>query len=199
MKIFTEEAIKEVVRFLPHYIIVSGILAVSLFAANLATNVATELILHKNGPQGMPQGPEMQQPQNGPRPEENNENGNFDEDEEALLPSDYKIGLPFAEAVKDNSKPLVVEFYADWCPHCRNLTPMFAEVSEMVDSANFTTVNTQADENSYLVKKYQIEKFPTVLIINTKTGKMKELEMKQETSSPEGLKSEIEKLVKTIK
>lgn len=54
----------------------------------------------------------------------------------------------FAEVVLGSSKPVVVDYWADWCAPCRQLSPIIEELSrELGDKVTFvkmdTNVNTQ--------------------------------------------------------
>lgn len=111
------------------------------------------------------------------------------------LPSEYKIGKPYEVAIKDKKKPLVVEFYADWCPHCKNMTPVFKKASKSITKANFATVNTQIPENEFLTTKYNVNKYPTIIIIDTKTGNFEELEITQNLFNNNGLKEELKRIL----
>lgn len=63
---------------------------------------------------------------------------------------------------------VVVDFYADWCPPCRKLSPIFEEVAaEMGDQALFAKVNI--DKAKKVAKEHQVESIPTLIIF--KNGK----------------------------
>lgn len=155
MEIFTEEVKKEIKRFLPHYFLGSCFLMVSIIFAGVICITFNHTFNIISAEYSIKQKSFVEK--------------------KNLLPSEYQIGKPFSEAIKDKTKPLVVEFYADWCPHSKKLTPVFYWVSLDVDNANFTTVNTQLKESEYLIKKFKIDKFPTILVIDTKTETAKEL------------------------
>lgn len=38
----------------------------------------------------------------------------------------------FDELVNDDSRDVLVEFYAPWCGHCKNLEPKYKELAEKV-------------------------------------------------------------------
>lgn len=39
------------------------------------------------------------------------------------------VGTNFAEVVYDKSKDVLVEYYAPWCGHCKQLAPIYDQVS----------------------------------------------------------------------
>ena len=42
------------------------------------------------------------------------------------------VGKNFDEIVNDEGKDVLIEFYAPWCGHCKNLAPVYEEVAEKV-------------------------------------------------------------------
>ncbi|MFI5391615.1 MAG: thioredoxin [Bacteriovoracales bacterium] len=68
----------------------------------------------------------------------------------------------FANDVIKSAKPVVVDFWAEWCGPCRILGPILDELAgEMGDKAVFTKVNV--DENGELAQQYGIRGIPTMI------------------------------------
>lgn len=67
------------------------------------------------------------------------------------------------ESLQDE-KPLVVDFWAEWCGPCRMVGPVIDKLAEEYkDRAIVGKVNV--DENRELAQKYGVRSIPTVLII----------------------------------
>lgn len=68
---------------------------------------------------------------------------------------------------KDN-KPVLVDFFADWCTPCIMMSPIIDELSEKFKGKiNFGKVNV--DENSQLAGKFNIRSIPNFILF--KDGK----------------------------
>lgn len=63
-----------------------------------------------------------------------------------------------------NQTPIVVDFWADWCPPCRVITPILEKLVEEYQG-RFLLAKVEADENMRLAGRYQLRGFPTVLLI----------------------------------
>ena len=84
------------------------------------------------------------------------------------VPSDYKIGIPYEEAVKAD-KPMLALFYVDWCGYCLRFMPKFRTISDIYkDKYNVVMLNAEAPENQALVKDVALTGFPTLYVIDKK-------------------------------
>ena len=68
----------------------------------------------------------------------------------------------FTQKVLHSDKPVVVDFYADWCAPCKMLSPILKELSAIYTEYDF--YKTNVDENSQLAHTYEIMSIPCVLI-----------------------------------
>ncbi|WP_368407020.1 thioredoxin family protein [Actinomadura sp. NAK00032] len=55
----------------------------------------------------------------------------------------------------------MVEFWADWCPPCRMIAPILAEI-EAEHGARLTVAKINGDEHPDIVSRYGVMGFPTL-------------------------------------
>ncbi len=61
------------------------------------------------------------------------------------------------------TKPILMDFYADWCGPCRTQDPIIDELkSKFGDRVEFKKINV--DENQGLAKKYGVLSIPTLVV-----------------------------------
>lgn len=87
----------------------------------------------------------------------------FTEEEGVIVLDDQN----FDEALKKYN-PLLVEFYAPWCGHCKELAPHYAKAAQTLknDPNPFYLAKVDATVNTELAKKFEIEGFPSMKIFS---------------------------------
>ena len=71
----------------------------------------------------------------------------------------------FEADVLKNSKPVIVEYWAEWCGPCRQLGPVLEAIAaEHGDAIEVVKVN--ADENPQTTVKYGVMLIPTVSVFD---------------------------------
>lgn len=69
----------------------------------------------------------------------------------------------FTSEVLESDKPVLVDFWAEWCGPCRMLAPVVEEITEEFDgSVKVGKVNI--DEEPELANKYRVEFIPTLIV-----------------------------------
>uniref|UniRef100_A0A3Q3X2F3 Protein disulfide-isomerase n=1 Tax=Mola mola TaxID=94237 RepID=A0A3Q3X2F3_MOLML len=68
----------------------------------------------------------------------------------------------FDSIVNDDSKDVLIEFYAPWCGHCKNLEPKYKELGEkLAESPNIVIAKMDATAND-VPSPYEVSGFPTL-------------------------------------
>jgi thioredoxin 1 len=68
----------------------------------------------------------------------------------------------FSEIIQ-NSKPVLVDFYADWCGPCRMMKPILEDVKQKVGE-DATIIKVDVDKNSAAAATYNVTSIPTLMI-----------------------------------
>ncbi|KAF7570326.1 Thioredoxin domain-containing protein [Pyrenophora tritici-repentis] len=85
----------------------------------------------------------------------------------------------FDKVVLKSGKPALVEFFAPWCGHCKNLAPVWEELATVFQHAGdkVTVAKVDADNHKSLGKRFGVSGFPTlkcqVVYLDDKTFKEK--------------------------
>ena len=77
----------------------------------------------------------------------------------------------FDREVTQDGKPVVVDFWAEWCGPCKMIAPLLDEIArEKGDAVKVAKVNV--DENQSLSLKYNIRAIPALLFF--KNGQLRD-------------------------
>ena len=69
----------------------------------------------------------------------------------------------FQQEVLDNEKPVLVDFWAEWCGPCHAVTPVLERiVEERADELKLVKVNI--DEEQGLAQRYGVSSIPLIIL-----------------------------------
>ena len=68
----------------------------------------------------------------------------------------------FENEVLRSDKPVLLDFYADWCGPCKMLAPTIEEIADELDG-KIAVGKVDVDENRELAVKYGVMSIPTVI------------------------------------
>lgn len=81
------------------------------------------------------------------------------------------------DEIVNSGKPVVIDFYAEWCIPCNTLHPVIESLSDEY-SGNVIIARCDTEENNELVNKFGIRNVPTLIYlkdgnaVNRTTGAM---------------------------
>ena len=71
--------------------------------------------------------------------------------------------LPSFESHIQGDKPVIVDFFAEWCGPCKMMTPILQELKKTVGDT-VTVLKIDIDKNQRYAEQYNIRAVPTLLI-----------------------------------
>lgn len=80
----------------------------------------------------------------------------------------------FDQDVINSTKPVLVDFWAEWCGPCKALAPIFEEVAT-THGKDITFAKVNIDDNPQAPSKYGVMSIPTLILF--KNGQVEAVKM----------------------
>lgn len=74
----------------------------------------------------------------------------------------------------NSGRPVLVDFYADWCGPCKQMPPILKQVKEELRE-HIRIIKVDVDRNPAIASKFQIRSIPTLMLFKDGEEKWKGL------------------------
>ena len=68
----------------------------------------------------------------------------------------------FDETIKAAEKPVVVDFWAEWCGPCKMISPVLEELAAQTDAVQIAKLNV--DDSPDIARRYSVMSIPTLVV-----------------------------------
>jgi thioredoxin 1 len=77
--------------------------------------------------------------------------------------TENNIGKSFDALIKNSDKPVLVDFYADWCGPCKMVSPIIQKIAREYKD-KMITIKIDTDKKQDIAAKYKITSIPTIML-----------------------------------
>ncbi|MHB8437731.1 MAG: thioredoxin [Acidimicrobiales bacterium] len=69
----------------------------------------------------------------------------------------------FDEHVKGSDTPVLVDFWAEWCGPCKQITPVLEEIAQE-QAGKVSVAKLNIDENLDITRRFEVMSIPTLIL-----------------------------------
>jgi thioredoxin 1 len=74
-----------------------------------------------------------------------------------------KLPKSFFDLIKTSEKPVLVDFWAEWCGPCRMVSPTVEKIAKEY-KGKLLTIKVNVDEKQHVAAQYQVQSIPTIMM-----------------------------------
>ena len=88
----------------------------------------------------------------------------------SIISTNHQVNKEFIDKTSSDDV-LIIYFYTQWCPYCKQSLPEITKFEEYVNGLNaensykITVTKIDCDENTTMANKYKIQGYPTIKLI----------------------------------
>ncbi|TFG62290.1 MAG: thioredoxin [Spirochaetales bacterium] len=76
-----------------------------------------------------------------------------------------KLPPSFFDLIEQSEKPVLVDFWAEWCGPCRMVSPAISRIASEL-KGRIVTVKVNVDKKQHVAAKYGITSIPTIMLFH---------------------------------
>lgn len=77
--------------------------------------------------------------------------------------SAVKVGMHNFDEVRNSTKPVLIDFYADWCGPCNMVSPIVDEIAD--EKPQYLVCKVNVDEEQELAAQFGVSSIPTLAVM----------------------------------
>ena len=77
--------------------------------------------------------------------------------------SAVKVGMNNFEEIMSSTKPVLIDFYADWCGPCKMVSPLVDEIAD--ENPQYLVCKVNVDEEQELAQQFAVSSIPTLIVM----------------------------------
>ena len=81
----------------------------------------------------------------------------------SIIMAVVKVNINNFEEIRNSNKPVLLDFYADWCGPCRMVSPIVDEIAE--ENPQYLVGKINVDEEPELAQKFGVASIPSLIVL----------------------------------